>query len=530
VKRLVTAAEMREMDRAAIEGRDIPGYDLMTAAGEGVAEAVLDAFDDLEDARIVILAGKGNNGGDGFVAARFLLRADLRPVVVLAGGTPEDLKGDASRAYRDWTKAGGETLAAPDAATWEKVWRDLEEPDLMLDALLGTGSRGEPQGVLALAVEALEDVGVPVIAVDIPTGLDADTGRVEGACVHADLTVTLALPKRGHFLYPGRAFVGDLEWVDIGIPADVEEQGEGLRAYVIEPSDVVEFLPDREPEMHKGDRGRLLVVGGSPGLTGAVTLASAAAVRAGAGLVTAGVPLGLNDILETKLTEAMTLPLPQLETRVLSRDAFDAIAIFQPGRLTALAVGPGIGRHPSTQALVRRIIADIHLPTVLDADGLFAFNGKADLLRMSAAGNRLVITPHPGEFAALTGERPDAIREDRLGVAARWARRLGVVLVLKGAPTVIADPDSETVYVNPTGSEALATGGTGDVLTGLVSGFLAQGLEPLEAAAAAVYLHGWTADLLVEEWGSPYGLAAGDLIEMFPTAVGTLLAPDIPAD
>jgi NAD(P)H-hydrate epimerase len=267
------------------------------------------------------------------------------------------------------------------------------------------------------------------------------------------------------------------------------------------------------------------VVGGSPGLTGAVALAASAAVRAGAGLVTAGVPLGLNDLLEVKLTEAMTLPLPQLESRVLSRDAFDPIALFQPGRVSALALGPGIGRHPSTQALVRRIVQEIHLPTVLDADGLFAFNGRADLLRVSAAGNHLVLTPHAGEFAALTGESPEAVAADRFAVASRWAQRLGAVLVLKGAPTVIADPDREVVLVNPTGSEALATGGTGDVLTGFIAAFLAQGLEPLEAASAAVFLHGFTADVLVEEWGSPYGLRAGDLVEHLPVAIGLLVQP-----
>jgi NAD(P)H-hydrate epimerase len=316
-----------------------------------------------------------------------------------------------------------------------------------------------------------------------------------------------------------------LRWVDIGIPEDVLDGGEGLRAYVVEPEDVIDRLPDREPEMHKGDRGRLLVIGGSAGLTGAVTLTAEAAVRAGAGLVSAGVPLSLNDILEAKLTEAMTLPLPELDVRALSRDAFDSIAIFQPGRLTALAVGPGAGRHPSTQALVRRIIREIHLPTVLDADGLFAFNGQADLLRLDAPSTKLVLTPHAGEFTALTGEDPAELRANRLQTASKWARRLGAVLVLKGAPTVIADPASETVYVNPTGSEALATGGTGDVLTGFISGFLAQGIDPLDAAIAGVYLHGWTADFIVEEWGSVYGLQAGDLVDWFPLALGFFLNP-----
>ena len=526
MQRVVTVEEMRAMDREAIEGRGIPGYDLMQRAGRGVAEVTLEDFNDLEDARVVVLAGRGNNGGDGFVAARVFQEHDLRPVVILVGSEPGDLKGNAAQAYRDWEKAGGETRSVLDEAAWEDASKELEDADLVVDALLGTGFRGEPRGLVGLAVEALETVDAPVVAVDVPTGVNADTGEVEGACVRADLTVTMALPKRGHLLYPGRAFTGPLVWVDIGIPDDVLEGGEGLRVYLVEPPDVAEWLPERDPEMHKGDRGRLLVVGGSAGLTGAVTLASRAAVRAGAGLVTAGVPLSLNDILEVKLTEVMTLPLPELEARALSRDAFDAIALFQPGRLTALAVGPGMGRHPSTRALVQRILREIDLPTVLDADGILAFAGEADLLRMSAAGSQVVLTPHPGEFAALTGETPEDILAHRFELASRWARRLGVVIVLKGAPTVIADPERDVVYVNPTGSEALATGGTGDVLTGLIAGFLAQGAEPVEAAAAGVFLHGWTADFIVESWGSQYGLQAGDLVEAFPEALGAFLSPE----
>ena len=263
--------------------------------------------------------------------------------------------------------------------------------------------------------------------------------------------------------------------MDIGLPEEVMDSGDDLMVYVTEPEDIAEGLPDRDPEMHKGDRGRLLVVGGSVGLTGAVALAATAGVRAGAGLVTAGVPHSFHDIMETKLTEVMTLPLPELEVRGLSRDAFDSIVLFQPGRLTALALGPGAGRHPSTQKLMQRIIAEIDLPTVLDADGLNAFAGKADLLKTSAAGEKIVLTPHAGEFAALTGESPDTIAAQRLELASQWARRLGVVLVLKGAPTVIASPQRDAVCLNPTGTEALATGGTGDVLTGFIGGFSRPG-------------------------------------------------------
>lgn len=527
MQRLVTAGEMRAMDREVIENRGIPGFELMTLAGEGVAEAILETFGEIEDARVVVLAGRGNNGGDGFVAARVLLESEARPVVVTVGCKPDDLTGDAALARDAWLEVKGEILSAPDQETWDRIWPGLDgDADIVVDAMLGTGARGEPRGVIEAAILSLEDVAVPIMAVDIPSGVDADTGAVPGVCVHADLTVTLGHFKRGHMFYPGRHFVGDLWWADIGIPSDVKPPDEDPAVFTLEVQDVVELLPDRDPEMHKGDRGRLLVVGGSAGLTGAVALAAEAAARAGAGLVTAGIPISLNDVLEAKLTEAMTLPLPQLDVRALSREAFDAIALFSPGRLSAFALGPGMGRHPSTRALVRKVVAEIDLPTVLDADGLFAFNGEPDLLGLSAAGEKLVLTPHPGEFAALTGESPETIADRRIEVAAEWARRLGVIMVLKGAPTVIASASEALVVVNPTGSEALATGGTGDVLTGFIGGFLAQGLEPMDAAVLAVYLHGLTADFVTAEWGSPYGFLASDLLRGFPEALGALLSPN----
>lgn len=420
--------------------------------------------------------------------------------------------------------ARGETLTADTAAAWRQAEKRLAEAEIVVDALLGTGSRGAPRGVVAAAIEALERLDAFIVSVDIPSGLDADTGGVPGACVHADLTVTLALPKRGLYLYPGRAFVGELSRVDLGFPADVLEAGAAGHVQLVEPEDVAERLPGRDPEMHKGDRGRLLVVGGSPGLTGAVALAARAAVRAGAGLVTAGVPARLQHVMAVKLTEAMSLALPESENGVLGPGAPEAVMAFQPGQLTALALGPGAGRHPETRAAVRDLVARLALPTVLDADGLMAFAGEADLLSHSAAGRGLVLTPHPGEFAALTGEPLEEIQASRPAAAARWAGRLGAVIVLKGAPTVIADPGGD-VYVNPTGNEALATGGTGDVLTGFLAGFLAQGLDPVDAAVAAVYLHGWIAEYVVDDWGSIYGLQAGDLIDYFPAALGDFLSP-----
>ncbi len=527
MRRIVTAAEMRAMDQEAIESFGIASRTLMENAGHGVAAAMLETFSDLEDARAVILAGKGNNGGDGFVTARHLKKSELRPLVILIGATPDELTGDAAWAYATWKEAGGETRFATNEAQWEALTGELHEAEVVIDALLGTGASGPPRDLMAIVVESLEELPAPIASVDLPTGVDADTANILGPCVHADLTVSFALPKRGHVLFPGRGVCGDLSVVDIGIPAEVLDAGDGLRSYLLEPTDALLRLPDRHPEMHKGDRGRLLVVGGSAGMTGSITLACNAAIRAGAGLVTAGVPLSLHDIMAAKLTEAMTLSLPELEARALSREAFDTIALFQPGRLTALTLGPGMGRHSSTRDLVRRIVDEIDLPTVLDADGLMAFAGAADLLRVQDTRHRLVLTPHPGEFAALTGESIESIEANRIELASSWARRLGAVLVLKGAPTVVADPDDATVYVNGTGSESLATGGTGDVLAGLIGGFLAQGVEALDAAILGVFLHGYTADYIAEDWGTQFGLRAGDLIEYLPLALGWLMSPQV---
>ena len=522
MKRLVTAAVMREMDRTAIEGRGIAGADLMENAGAGAAAVILEHFD-VEDGRlVVVLCGKGNNGGDGFVIARHLKQAGATPVALLLGARIDEVRGDAAGAMHAWSEAGGETRAVTDSGALRTARPLIAEADLLVDAMLGTGAIGAPRGLLEDAVDTVNAVDVPVVAVDIPSGLDADTGAVPGACVIAALTATLALPKRGLYLYPGREFVGHLAVVDIGIPEEILD-GPADQPLLVEPRDCILRLPDREPEMHKGDRGHLLVVGGSAGLTGAVALAAEAAVRAGAGKVTAGVPLSLLDVMEVKLTEAMVLGLPELDVRALSQAAFDRVMLFDPGRLTALAVGPGAGRHRSTRSLFRRILEEIHVPTVLDADGIHAFAGAADLLRTAAAGEDLILTPHLGEFCTLTGMAKEDVLADRFDAVRGWAKRLDAVIVLKGAPTLIAEPDGVTVYLNPTGSEALATGGSGDVLTGLIAGFLAQGVAPVDAAVAGVYVHGMIADFICETWNSPYGLKAGDLIEAFTPALADLL-------
>jgi NAD(P)H-hydrate epimerase len=369
-----------------------------------------------------------------------------------------------------------------------------------------------------------------VVAADLPTGVDADTGAIARRAVRADLTVTFGAAKRGHLLYPGRAFCGALEVVDIGLdPAAIAAADLAVR--VPEPAELAALLPARDPRAHKTSVGRVLLVGGSAGLTGAVALAARAAMRSGAGYVRAAVPASLNDVLEVKLTEEMTLPMPETPSRSLSSAAFDAIA-RHAAQVDALALGSGLSRDPDSAALARRLVASVPRPLVLDADGLNAFADHRSLLERPAAGAR-VLTPHLGEMARLTGIAASELEARRIDVAREWARRWGAVLVLKGAPTVVASPDGRA-RVNATGNSALASAGTGDVLTGMIASLLAQGLAPADAACLAVHLHGMAGDAVVAARG-PIGLVAGDLLDVLPAALRSLARtpagarPGIPA-
>lgn len=513
---LLTVDQMRRIDQTAIEGMKVPSLDLMEAAGRGVAEAMVRRLGSFEGRGVLVCCGRGNNGGDGFVVARRLLELGARPEVVVIAKLA-DLSPDARVNAGRWEAAGGATRFLETEAEVEAYFDAPREVEMAVDALLGTGSRGAPRGAVGRAIRGLNALDVPLVAIDIPSGIDADTGAVPGDAVDADLTVTLAFPKQGHYLYPARERRGLLDVVDIGIPREAALATPVTR-FLVDAADVNEFLPRWPGNAHKGDRGRLLVVGGSVGLTGAVALASMSAARGGAGLVTAGVPAGLNDILEVKLTEAMTLPLAEGSGRWLSPAALPQIRQFDGGRLSAMVVGPGLSRNEEALELARLLVAGSACPAVVDADALYAFRGRPDLLARTATAGPLVLTPHPGEAEWLLGRPAAEITAGRLELAAAWARERGQVLVLKGAPTVIGSPDGET-FVNPTGGPALATGGTGDVLAGLIGAFLAQGLAPLHAAIAGVFLHGFTADLIAEK-RSRRGLVAGDLVEALPEAMG----------
>lgn len=499
-----------------IQELGIPGPVLMENAARGAARVFLEHFDPPEGARIAILCGRGNNGGDGYVMARYLHGAMMRVSVIVLSEF-DRISGDALLNLEIIRKMALEILEVPGPPQWAGCKERLEQCDYLIDGILGTGLKSNVSGYYRQVIEEVNDLRKPVMAIDIPSGLNADDGRIMGAAVSAFVTATFGFPKVGQLVFPGAELVGRLVRIDIGIPEAISDRM--ARKYrLTEPEDFRHLLYAESGDIHKGSRGHLFILAGSTGKTGAATLAALGALRTGAGLVTVGIPASLNSILENKLTEAMTLPLPETDEGTLSLGAEEKIREFLKTK-TALAIGPGLSTHPETVSLVRRIVASSPVPTVVDADGLNAIAGDPEII--SKAQGKIILTPHPGEMARLAGIGNQEVQDDRIGTAEAFAAKHGCCLVLKGARTVIAEPQGE-IWLNPTGNPALASGGTGDVLTGIIAGLLARNWPIVRAAAGGVYLHGLAADLLAEELGRA-GVLAGDLPEVVPevmTAIG----------
>lgn len=501
--RLVGAAEMRAIDRAAIEGLGIPSLQLMTRAGGVVVEAAAALAG--HEGRFVVVAGGGNNGGDGWVAAR-LLRDAGREASVVAVVAPAALTGDAAAVAARALEGGVPwALFDPDAPL------AAGPGDVVIDALLGTGLSRAPAGPFAAAIgriAAARALGAKVLAVDVPSGLSADTGRPLGPCVVADATVTFAFQKRGLVLHPGPAHAGAVRVADIGIPAAAAAQVPATVELLTEEA-ARALVPPRPADAHKGDAGRLLVVAGSPGKTGAAHLALTGALRGGAGLVTLAARADALGLALAGRPEAMSAALPGEGPL----GPGDLPALLAAGRdADALVVGPGIPRGEGTGALLLALLEALAVPAVLDADAL---NALADLPgavgRLASLPAPVVLTPHPGELARLCALTVPAVQADRIGLATVRARAWGLVLLLKGARTVVAGPEGLPAVV-PTGNPGLATGGTGDVLAGLCGALLAGGLPAFDAARAAAWVHGAAGDLVAARLGQR-GLLAGDLGE-----------------
>ena len=508
---LVTGEQMARIDRRAIEGGTL-GADLMEAAGSGVSVVLEDLLGGYRGRKVVILCGKGNNGGDGFVVARLASEKGASVGAFLLG-REDDVRGDA-RLNLDRARACGLHIQEVTSSEGlEDVRKALSGAHAAVDALLGTGIAGGARKPISEAIDLLARGPGPIVAVDVPSGLDADTGRADGPCAAATCTVTFGLPKLGQFFYPGRGLCGRLHLVDIGLPPGAV-QAEQVATHLVSSAGAAGLLPTRAPDAHKGDCGRVTVIAGSVGLTGAAALTARAALRIGAGLVTVGIPESLNDVLEVKLTEAMTRPLPEVrKARCLSLRARGEIRRLL-ANTDCCVMGPGLGTHRETSELVRRIIRDVACPIVLDADALNALAGQTG--RLKAIGVPAVITPHPGEFTRITGDDPADVAAHPLASAQRLAEATGVIVVLKGAPSVVATPEGGC-FVNPSGNAGMATGGTGDVLAGAIAGLIAQGLVPSDAASLGVYLHGLAGDLAAEALGQA-GMLAGDVAAGLPDA------------
>ncbi len=501
---VVTSAEMRELDRITIEELGVPGVVLMEHAGRAVADQV--ARRAPARARVVAVCGAGNNGGDGFVAARWLRQQGFDARVVLVAGRPR-AGGDAALHLAAYEKQGGPVA---DSGGLED---ELAGAAVVIDAIFGTGLTRVIEGQLAALIHRLNAAPALHLAVDVPSGLDADTGRTLGVCFDADVTVTFAWPKVGLVSAPGFEQVGELVVVDIGIPRALPERL-GVKLSLLDLATASALVPRRPRGGHKGTFGHLLVVAGSPGKTGAALLCASAGLRAGAGLCTLATPPAVRPTIEGRAWEVM---LAELDGERPREDALATLLTLAAGK-RAIAWGPGMPTSPSAGELLRAALRVLEQPLVLDADALNHLARDPSILAQARA--QVVLTPHPGEAARLLGSDVATVQADRVASARRLAELTRAVVVLKGARSVIAAADGRAV-INPTGNPGMGTGGTGDVLTGVVGALLAQGLAPFDAAVLATYVHGLAGDLARDARGE-IGLVAGDLLSFLPPAFACL--------
>lgn len=517
---LVSSARMRALDLHTIEKLSVPGEVLMESAGRALVDFVFQQARSRlarPDAEVLVVAGPGNNGGDGFVAARHLALLGV-PVRVALLGVAASLRGEA-RSNCQRARAVGVRVESPDSLSSE-----LPRAGVVIDALFGTGLKRVVEGAAAGFIGAINGLQavpeVAVVAVDLPSGLDADTGQPLGHAVVADATLTIGSPKIGLALEPGRSLAGSIGVARIGIAESIpgEAVGKGPEAARLwTRSEAGQRLPERPASGHKGNFGHVLLVAGAEGMSGAAALAATAALRSGAGLVTLACPAGLRDVIEAQCTEAMTVALPETGGRALAEAGLDAALVLAADR-SVVAMGPGVGEDPETRALLQGLARGVEVPLVIDADGLNAFAGSVALLRNRPAGT--VLTPHPGEAARLLESDAQAVNRDRVGAARELARVSGAVILLKGPGTVVARPDGRAI-INPTGGPNLATAGSGDVLTGLVAALLARDMEAGDAAALGAYVHGLAGDRIALRRGQA-GMLAGELAEELPGAVQEL--------
>ena len=514
--RLVTSAQMREMDRIAIVEMGIPGQELMERAGRGVADvaAYMAELAGFHHPAALLIAGRGNNGGDVFAAARHLKEMGFEIFVWIAGQESQ-IDGDARR-HLDLLKAEEvevESFASPE--DWESNSAYPLPVDFIIDGLLGTGSTGPARGVVASAIRYINSAANEafVISIDIPSGMNADTGVAHGDCVYADVTATIGLPKTGLVAPAALEFVGCLEVLDIGLMVGWKEETTPADRELIYSPELRTLLPRRARSSHKGMYGHALLIGGARGFAGAISLSARAAVRSGVGLTTALVPQGIHSVVSGASLETMVHPGVETPAGTLSFSALEPWKERLP-EYDAIIIGPGLGAHADSRRIVLWLLENASIPLLLDADALNVLGGEAS--RLVRASTSVTITPHPGEMGRLMGCDAAAVQSDRIAAARACAAATGATVVLKGAGTVIS-ARNRPVFINMTGNPGMATGGSGDVLAGLLGGLLAQGIAPFDAARAAVFLHGRAGDLAA--WrSSQSGMSASDLVKEIPFA------------
>jgi ADP-dependent NAD(P)H-hydrate dehydratase / NAD(P)H-hydrate epimerase len=493
--RVLNTQQMREADRQTIDEIGIPEVVLMENAGRQAVAAMEAAFEDLSASKVAVLCGRGNNGGDGFVVARTLAQRGIEAMVFLLGSV-SDVRGTARTNLEILGRVGLTVVEITNAQEWELHFTEISECDLIVDAIVGTGFHGQLTGLLETVAADINGLGAPVVAIDLPTGLSADSHELEGEAIEASMTVTLAAPKLPLILPPADAYGGDLVIADIGIPAAVIDELEGPWLELLTRERMRELVPARAAESHKGDFGRVLVIAGSFGKTGAAHLAALGALKSGAGLVTIATPRSCVATIAAMMPEYMTEPLEETAAGTIDFSAVDRVLDM---KADVIAIGPGLAQDPSTAAFVQAIVERAGVPLVLDADALNAFSGDPERLA-GRDGVDVIVTPHPGEMARLLNVSIEQVQSDRLEHARDFAVSHRVHVVLKGHRTVIAGPEGRS-FVNLTGNPGMATGGTGDLLTGMIAAWFAQILDAEAACKLAVYLHGTAGDLAEADEG-----------------------------
>ncbi len=501
--KMLSPERMAAYDAYAIKTWGIPSAVLMENAGRNTYRLMKERY--LNGLRqIAIVCGRGNNGGDGFVIARYALADGYKTKVYLLCGA-EDLKGDAALNMGLYTSLGGEIIECENNP--KLVREGLKDADVIVDAIFGTGLSKEVKGKERLAIEAINRSGKPVIAVDIPSGIDGKKGVPLGVAVKAIHTFTYGYPKPGQVIYPGAEHTGKLTVIDISLPSHAENEI-GIDGHIVDGEMIRGFLKPRQPASHKGTYGHAAVIAGSVGKTGAAHMASLAALKVGAGLVTLAIPESLNAIMEVKLTEVMTYPVEDKGKGYFTLSSLKKLIGFVEDK-DIIIIGPGLSQSGETMEMVRKLYTEVKKSFIIDADGINAFQGHLDLLKKN--GEDTVLTPHPGELARIMETTPQEINSDRIGVGVKFVEKYGVNLLLKGARSILFTTDGK-IFINPTGNPALAKGGSGDILTGFIGGLSTQGYTLQQSAVMGAYLHGYIADTWYDDTGSNIDLLAGDLL------------------